>query len=284
MEQKVLVSGYHGFIAGHLSKRLEQLGHKVVPIPRQYLGRIDLLTHFMNEEKPDYIFHLAAYGNHSTQEWEQMIFDTNVIGTWNMLMASKTIPYKKFVNFSTSSVLLEIQTLYSASKAAVEDLVNVFPKPILTVRPYSIYGEGEADFRFIPTVIKCLVKDELLFLDEYASHDWLVVDDFIDALLFVLEKNPQSFLPMRQHFDYPIVDIGSGKQSSNKEVVEILEEIAGKRVRKQITDIVGKFRNYDTQNWVSSNKFLKKVEWEPKFTLRQGLEKTYQWYKNKYDK
>lgn len=104
MEQKVsVISGANGFIGKHLVARLTKLGHKVVPVPRNYLQRLDLLTNFMEENRPDYIFHLAAYGNHYKQTSAREIVQANIMGTFNMLETSKDIPHKAFVNFGSSS-------------------------------------------------------------------------------------------------------------------------------------------------------------------------------------
>ena len=235
----------------------------MAPIERRLLFDSNALKIYLEKEKPDYIFHLAAYGNMSNQKDEQEIFNTNVIGTWNMLMASKSIDYKKFINFSTSSVLLSYETFYSASKAASERLANAFlqqGKPILTVRPYSIYGEGEADFRFIPTAIKCLLKNQPLNLDPRAYHDWVHIDDFIGELWLMTKSNRKGVWPL-----------GTGKKYSNEEVLRLLEKISGLKAIRVIT----KLRSFDTTNWVSPQSTVRS-------DLEKGLRKTFEYYKSLY--
>ena len=63
----------------------------------------NVVTAVLDEVKPDYIFHLAAYGNHSTQQDENQIFISNVLA--NILLLSANIKHKaKFINISSSSV------------------------------------------------------------------------------------------------------------------------------------------------------------------------------------
>ena len=263
---KSCISGSHGFIGTHLTEKLTQIGHVVVPITQELLYTPQALADFFELEQPDYIFHLAAYGNMSEQKEVVKTVMANYIGTYNMLDASCGIDYKKFINFSTSSVLLPTETFYSATKAGAERLSNAFRqqlhKPIITIRPFSIYGENEADFRFIPTLIWCLLSEESMSIDLLPTHDWVYVKEFIDKLLKVIET------------DRDIVNMGTGISYSNLEVKNMLEEISGKKLNYAT---VSHLRSYDTTKWVSPQKTIKS-------DLKEGLTKTYEWYKKRYEK
>lgn len=262
-----LITGSHGFIGNHLTEHLAKMNHDVVRMPRLLLGRVDLLSHYIKELKPEYIVHLAAYGNHYNQKDEREIFEVNVAGTWNMLEATKDIDYQAFVNFSTSSVNLPVQTIYSTTKKMGEELANYYAKtkPIINIRPYSVYGEGEADFRFIPTICRCLIKNETLTLDPKARHDWIYIDDFINKVIHVAQK---------EYWRGKTVEIGTGISWSNSEIVEFLEEIADKHcdVKK-----VGKMRSYDNRKWVCNK------NWNMNFSLIEGLKRTYEYYKQRFE-
>ena len=258
-----LISGQSGFIGKNLTERLEALGHRVIGIPRILLNHWYELSKFMEKHNPNFIFHLASYGNHSTQQDEEEIINTNILGTFNMLTASKNIKYKKFINFSTSSVLLPYETFYSASKAAGERIVKAFvykyDKPILTIRPYSIYGKGEADFRFIPTVIKSLLGKNLMRLDPLARHDWVYIEDFITSLLSFIET------------EVGIINMGTGKSTSNMDIVKLLERISNKTLKYE----VGRLREFDISKWVSPEASITS-------DLEKGLMKTYEYYKQRF--
>lgn len=219
---------------------------------------------FFTTEQPDYIFHLAAYGNMSNQRDVAMTVFANVIGTYNMLDASKEIPYKKFINFSTSSVLLPTETFYSASKAGAERLATAFAqqihKPIMTVRPFSIYGEGEAEFRFIPTVIKSLLKYDSITLDPTPHHDWVYIGDFITTLLRIMDE--------KNH----IVNMGTGTSYSNYAIVKFLEEIANRKLRYRENIL----RDFDSAIWISPENTIQS-------DIKKGLKKTYEYYKQRFE-
>ena len=95
----------------------------------------------------EYIIHLAAYGNHYFQTKDTKIYKANVRLLFRLLMASKDMPYKGFINVSTTHHNLESGSWYGSTKAAGEYLVRAFVaqnnKPVINIRPYSIYGERE---------------------------------------------------------------------------------------------------------------------------------------------
>jgi nucleoside-diphosphate-sugar epimerase len=180
----------------------------------------------------DYIIHLAAYGNHYYQKDFKLAVKINILNLYNLLELTKDIGYSLFYNFSTSSVTLENQTYYSITKFCGEQLAAMYDR-VVNIRPYSVYGPGEAEHRFIPTVIRHLRSGEFMLLDEFAVHDWIYIDSFIEAFLKVTEHS----------------EIGTGIMTTNLEVVRMLEEISGKKLNYTHA----KLRIYDTENWICKN-------------------------------
>ncbi len=250
-----MISGMNGFIGTALSNYLQERGETVIALERELITECYLLKKEFAKHKPDCIVHLAAYGNHSFQTNEWLTVDANINTGLNMLQASLNIDYKKFYNVSSSSVTLPHQTLYSATKLSMEKIAEVFAakynKPIVNVRPYSVYGPGEASFRFIPMVIAHLLTGDEMTVDENAVHDWIYIDDFIKAMLA------------------GETEIGTGIKTSNKEIVQILEDISGKKLNYK----PGKFREYDNDSWVAAKGVGHISRYE-------GLEKTFNYYSN----
>lgn len=223
---KVLISGINGFIGSHLKDRLMSANYDVIGIHRNLLIDLELLEKFFSFHSPDYILHLGSYGNHFFQTEENQVFLTNVIGTYNMINASLDINYTTFLNFSTTSHNLEAGTFYGSTKSAGEYLVrafvNKYNKPILNIRPYSVFGEREWNFRFIPTIIEQIKAGQEITVSDVA-HDWIFVEDFIDGIFDLLNRG--------QEMKGKAIGIGTGKRINNLEIAKTLMKVSGKEVK-----------------------------------------------------
>lgn len=268
---RYLISGANGFIGGNLGHKLLLDGHIIRSIPRDLLSEKWNLKKYIESEQPDVIIHLAAYGNHSTQQDFLETIESNVMVSSRLLEASKDIDYKAFINISTSSVYLPVQTFYSASKKAIELICQAFiqkyNKNIVTIRPYSVYGPGEADFRFIPTVIRSVKNNQEFSLVSDPKHDWIFIDDFIDGVKLVINKADK--------LKGCAVDIGTGLSYSNKQIVDLIEQIHGKKIKYSN---VSQMRDYDTKHWTADTSVTDFLGLKPKYSLKDGLKKTYESY------
>jgi len=278
-----LVSGASGFIGQWMTSRIQEQGDTVTALPHDMLHH-NKLKAFIYARKPDVIIHLAAYGNMRGQVDEQEIYNANVHGTWNLLTAIKDLEYKAFINISTSSVYgekytpmnesdsLNTRTFYGASKVAGEYLCRAFAhtydKPIISVRPFSVYGEGEADFRFIPTVCRSILTGEKMKLYIAPPHDWIHVDDFVRLTLALVEHVGV----LRGES----VNIGTGTQTENWDVIKMLEEISGKKAN--LTEAI----EGDNHEWVAGKGVLKDWKLEPRIELYEGLKRCWRYYKEQY--
>lgn len=261
----------NGFLGTHLRNRLEAQNIKVFSIPREILYDPPLLKRYLRHGLPEVIYHLASYGNMSYQTEARKIFTANVDTTFNLLEASVDIPYKAFVHVSSSSAGLSTQTIYASSKLAAESIVkgfvNTFDKPCFSVRPFSVYGEAEADFRFIPTVINCMLSGKTLELDPYPVHDWIHADDLVTGMLAAVTE--AGFLKGK------VLELGTGIQHTNAEVVAMLEEIVGKKVKVNISE--SRLRVFDNSDWKA------KVGLGSARPLKEGLRLVYEYYKRRFE-
>ena len=238
------ISGQSGFIGGAIAKYLSRERQLVFAIPRD-LSIYQLRTLFWYNN-PDYIIHTATYGNHHEQKDFKQMVETNIIETYNLFEAAATTNYKTFYNFTTSSVLLKDQTYYSITKYCAEQLAGMY-RNVINVRPYSVYGPGEAIHRFVPTVISYLNSGKEMVLDEWAKHAWIYIDDLVKAL-FAGET-----------------ELG-GEFISNRGIVSILEDISGKRLKY----IPGNLRSYDCSDMPAPRICYT--------SIYEGLKQTYEYY------
>lgn len=277
----IAISGMSGFIGKKLAEFYKD--EDVRPIDRSLLEDRKKLTEYLRGINPDVIIHAAAYGNMSYQKDEEEIFNANVVKTWNLLSASKDIPYKAFINISSSSVYgdkkqpmsetdtLDTETFYGCTKASGEYLCrafrNQYNKPIVSVRPFSVYGPGEASFRFIPTVCRALIEDKEFNLDPFVRHDWIYIDDFVkvvDSLTNNTLKEGHS------------INVGTGASYTNIELVLMLAEISEKKPRFRLINT--KVSPVDWRSsWSSIKSYKDHSIFDEERDIENGLRKVWEY-------
>jgi len=272
---KYVISGAGGFIGRNLCERLSK-DHEVRMIPRDYLSNFYQLKGYLEHEQPDHIIHLASYGNHYHQTGLMQMYEVNVMYLLNFLLASESVKYSSFVNVGSSSEYgikntrmseldsPDTDTFYGASKVAGTYLARAYAtqhsKPICTVRPFSVYGQYDSPNHLIPAVIDSIVTGERFSLVTSPVHDFIHIDDFIDGLLLV-SNNVDNFTDR-------VVNLGTGKQYTNQEIVDKLGIIADKT---PCFDQIKSMRSYDSGCWVADNSRIVKLGWNQKYTIDRGL-------------
>lgn len=140
----------------------------------------------------------------------------NMIGTANALEAAQANGVKgRFIDFSTSEIFGsmafkstesdntvagsagEARWVYAVSKLAGEHLAHAYYKqyklPVVTVRPFNVYGPGQTGEGALQIFIKKALKNEEIFIngDGTQIRAWCYVDDFVDCLMRCIE-NPDA--------------------------------------------------------------------------------------------
>lgn len=281
----VALTGSSSFLGKHLADRFISDGHKVAGIPRELLLSPVDLEAYLQEIKPNYIFHLASYGNMYDQKDEDEIFSTNIIKTYFLLKASLKLEYSALINVSSSSVygqksspmnerdILDTETMYGVTKASAEYLVRYFAKkydkPMVTVRPFSICGIGEQESHLIPTLIRSSLEGKKVNLVPDATHDFVDVEDVVDAMLMLS-------LYAKDHIG-EVFNIGTGTFWTNEQVKDIVEYCTGKDIK---TNTVQSLRSYDSLKWVADPTNIKMMGWFPRKDLEQSIKEMVEFYKH----
>jgi len=252
------ITGASGFVGEYLCERLKK--HKVIKLRHNKVWHIP--------KKIDYIIHLASYGNHYNQTDELETVKANYIDLQILLDETKNISYKAFINFSTSSVMLPYQTFYSATKMAGEYLVKAFVdkynKPVVSIRPGTIFGEGDAPTHLIPTLFRSCLKGEVINFVKEPTHDYIHISDLISGVLTVAKH--------ANKLKGESVEIGNDKPITNDKIRLLIQKITKK---KACIDIVQSMRAYDNYSWHVDSGRLRSLGWKPKVSLEKGLRKCY---------
>jgi len=266
---EVYISGSSGFIGSSFATYLDHIGNshfKITPGDRQ--GKC--------VTKPKIILDFASYGNYSNQKDIGHIYEANLVRLLQLLMTTNHLPYKAFVVTGSSSeygrcdipmhemILPRPDTFYGASKLAAVSLAQVwakeFNKPVVAVRPFSVTGPGEQQNHLIPTLIKSCMEGLEVNLVPDPVHDFIDIRDFINGVWRVVKRIKDT--------KGQVINIGSGRQYTNMEVLEIVERETG---RKANVSFVDKLRDYDKPLWVADNFRLKSLGWTQQFSLEDSV-------------
>lgn len=247
------ITGSNGFIG---KKLLVKLSGAVSPIPHQFIQKTRLNPY-------DSFFFLSSYGNLSSQTDEKEIYKANIEDLLHILKESINKSFRSFVFLSSSSVMLPKQTTYSRSKKAAEEILLAFMEkhnlPVCIIRPFSVIGEGEQEEHLIPTLISAAYSGMQVNLVPNATHDFIDVNDIVDGILNLSNNQARG-----------IFQLGTGIKTTNLQVLKIIEEVTGKKIK--YTEI-SNLRPYDNDNWVSTNFKARSFGWLPKISLRESIER-----------
>lgn len=275
---KVLVTGAGGFIGKALLKKIKP-DYEVITLDRSK-GDITNYNTFLNLEKVDYVFHLAAR-TFVPDSWLETsdFLNTNVIGTTNVLEYCKRLNIP--LTFVSAYVYGQPDSLpikeeapikpnnpYALSKYLAEQVCHFYATyqnlDITIIRPFNIYGPGQPNHFLIPKITDLVKKNLTIELfDLSPKRDYVFIDDVVDALVRTLELKLTGF---------NVFNIGSGKSISVKEVVDYIQTAAGSQLdvkskeqyRKEELDNV--FADI-SQSWL-------KLEWAPITAFEDGIKKT----------
>ena len=312
-----LVTGCVGFIGYHTTKNLLDKGHKVLGIDSMYPSPDLLVKEWRLSqliEKNGFIFHRFDFCDmqnnskiftdtvNSLGELDAVIhlggragvrqsvdspysyYDSNVLGTLNLLEFCRDFGVKKFIFASSSSLYSSVKDVpfsenantdrtispYAASKKAAEELCFTYHYlhgiDITIFRFFSVYGPaGRPDmspFRFVQAIIENIPLT--FYGNGTQQRDFTYVEDIVNGIVKGLKP-----------LGYDIINLGSGKPISLKNLVCKIESITGNRA--QIC-----YSKTDQADTIITHACIKKaygkIDWEPKNEIDYGLKKCVEWY------
>ncbi|MFX5413021.1 dTDP-glucose 4,6-dehydratase [Acinetobacter baumannii] len=329
---KFLVTGGAGFIGSAVVRHIVQnTEHEVLNVdkltyagnleslssvadhPRYQFSQTDIcdrtaLDELFKSFQPDVVMHLAAESHVDRSISGPYAFiETNIIGTYQMLEASRTYWLTldgskketfRFHHISTDEVYGDLEgttdlftettsyspsSPYSASKASSDHLVRAWNRtyglPVLVTNCSNNYGPFHFPEKLIPLMnLNALQAKPLpVYGNGQQIRDWLFVEDHARALFTVATQGVVG----------ETYNIGGHNEKANIEVVHaictLLEELApnkpeGVAQYKDLITYVKDRPGHDVRYAIDATKIKNDLGWVPQESFETGLRKTVEWY------
>ncbi len=311
---RVVITGAAGFIGSRFSELLldqaTRLDYDQVVLldALTYSGRYDNMAGALGDDRVDFVqgsildpavcdaalrgadavVHFAAESHVDRSiTGARTFFETNVLGTQQLLESARRAGVRRFVHVSTDEVygsilegswredhLLEPNSPYSSSKAG-SDLAalayhRTYDLGVVVTRCSNNYGPRQFPEKVIPLFTTNLI-DGLpvpLYGDGMNVRDWLFVDDHCRGVLLVLEGGR----------DGEVYNIGGGLELTNRELTSRLLELFGTddSMVEPVADRLGHDRRYSV-DWT---KIHDELGYAPTTDFTEGLATTVAWYRD----
>lgn len=310
MNITTLITGGAGFIGTNLCKRLLKEGHKVICVDNLYTGKMrnieklmlnpnfkfinhNIIEPLKIEEKIDEIYNLACPASPPHYQKDPLFtLNTCFIGMTNMLELAKKNRCK-ILQASTSEVYgdpLEhpqketywghvncfgIRSCYDEGKRSAETLcfnyINQYGVDAKIIRIFNTYGPSmdKNDGRVVTNFINQALYNEniTIFGDGSQTRSFQYIDDLIEAMIKLMKLD--------NSFHGPI-NLGNPQEFTIKELAQIVLELIKDSKSKIIYTKLPKDDPCKRKPDIGLAKKI--INWEPKIPLREGLQKTIDYF------
>ncbi|MBS3052360.1 MAG: SDR family NAD(P)-dependent oxidoreductase [Candidatus Aenigmarchaeota archaeon] len=313
--KNILVTGGTGFIGSHLCERLVKLGANLTILDNSFrsskrniesiLDKVELVEADVRNfdiikkstKDKDIVIHLAAIqGTQNFYDYPDLVLDVGVTGTLNivksvvenkikhLLVASSSEAYSTPQYFPTPETHPLIipdpanpRFSYSSTKIISEMLTIHFAKKkgfdYTIFRPHNVYGPRLGWKHIVPEFIKRIVLNEEFTIqgDGSQTRSFCYIDDGIDQLILYLTKDKAK---------NQIFNLGNQKESTVNDIIRHLEEICGRKLNPKYVELPAGGTTRRNPDMVKAEQIL---DYEPKVGIKEGLKRTYDWYKKEIE-
>lgn len=312
----VLVTGSAGFIGWKVSEKLLERGDQVVGIDnmndyydprikewrfrtiekfnnlifyREDISNFEAMDRLFKTHPFDAVINLAARaGVRASLENPWTYYNTNVIGTLNLLECCKKYNIKKFVLASTSSLYAGENSLpfredantdrplspYAASKKAAETLCftyhSLYTIDVTVLRYFTVYGPAGRPDMSLFLFAKWINNGSpvIVFGDGQQKRDFTFVDDIARGTLAALRP-----------IGYEIINLGSDKPIVLIDALRLIEKVLGKKAnieyrRRHPADMLA--------TWAGIDKAMKLLDWQPEIKFEEGVRQLLDWHQKNH--
>lgn len=305
---RVLVTGATGFIGSHLAERLVAEGADVTLAVESganqtnvasILGKVrahevdlrdgQMVQQLAQECQPSKVYHLAAVGVTDPGVAPTLAAQVNVIGTLNLLEALEETDCNCFVNTGTcyeyghntppmrEDQMVDPINAYAASKSAAWLFCNMYHRtrgyPIVTVRPFTVYGPRQSGRALIPQLILSALRgEEFAMTGGEQTRDFTYVDDVVEGYIRA---------SLSERAIGQTINLGTGEECPIKDVVLKVLKLMGNPMKPMIGELPYRPREV-WRLYSDSSKARELLGWKRQVSLEDGLRRTIAWYNEKF--
>jgi dolichol-phosphate mannosyltransferase len=304
LQGPIVVFGASGFIGANLFEQLFRtrqdvyaLTHdatkawrlKLLDVPAENVIHCDILSNTSIQDvfsriKPKTIFNLAAYGAYSKQKNVTLTYETNVLGTVNIL--ENCTPDMVYIHAGSSSEYgfnctapkesdpVEPNSHYAVSKVSAAYTLEYYARlhqlKTLNLRLYSIYGGWEEPDRLIPRLVEEARSGKFPpLVSPDISRDFVYVDDCVDAFV-------QAALRVTPAISGRSYNIATGQKTTMRELADVTRQTFGMTQEPVWGSMAN--RNWDLADWYGDPTAAQTdLGWLATTSLSDGLRKTADW-------
>jgi CDP-glucose 4,6-dehydratase len=313
LDRPVFVTGATGLVGGWLVRRLLDAGADLVCLVRDWVpqselvrqglleqvkvvrgdvGDASLLERTLGEYEIDTIIHLAAQTIVGIANRNPVsTFETNIAGTWALLEACRRSPtVRQIVVASSDKAYGDHERLpytedaplrgvhpYDVSKSCADLLAQsyavTYGLPVAITRCGNFYGGGDLNWnRIVPGTIRSVLRGQrpVIRSDGQYVRDYFYAEDGAMVNMMLAESLAQNPDLCGQAFNF--------SNEIQVTVLELVERLLALMNSKLEPEIRREATNEIRHQYLSAAKAREKLNWQPLFTLDEGLRRTIDWY------
>jgi CDP-glucose 4,6-dehydratase len=315
LDRPTLVTGGTGLIGSWLVRRLRELRADVVCLVRDWVPQSELvrsglfaqvkvvrgdvrdqslLERTLGEYEIDTVIHLAAQTIVGIANRNPVAtMETNIAGTWALLEACRRSPLVKQIVIASSDKAygdheelpynetfpLQGRHPYDVSKSCADLIAQSYAQtyelPVAITRCGNFYGGGDLNWnRIVPGTIRSVLREQcpVIRSDGHFVRDYFYAEDGAAANLVLAEALASKPELRGQAFNF--------SNETQITVLELVDRLLGLMDSSLKPEIRNEATNEIRHQYLNAARARELLQWQPLFTLDEGLRRTIAWYKD----
>jgi CDP-glucose 4,6-dehydratase len=314
LDRPTLITGGSGLLGGWLIKYLLNLGADITCLVRDWVPKSelvranlieqvnvvrgdicdqDVLERILGENEIEIVFHLAAQTIVGIANRNPIsTFNTNIGGTWSLLEACRRSPKVKSIVVASSdkaygdqdklpydeNTPLQGRHPYDVSKSCADLIAQnyafTYKIPVAITRCGNFYGGGDLNWnRIVPGTIRSILRSQqpIIRSDGKYLRDYFYIEDGAAAYILLAEKLAANPALSGEAFNF--------SNETPVSVIDIVDNIL-KLMNSDLKPVIlNEASNEIREQYLNSTKAQKILDWNPLYSLNDGMGRTISWYK-----